>query len=106
MLILKGSQGKSKLLYDIVGNNLYFEYNDYPVNFGGYFLNSLNHSIEDLKDYIKAHLSEEDKSYIENFYDYLIIYTNQNEGDLKDFITWLEDNERWFSCRHVVIACK
>lgn len=106
MLILKGDKGKSKFLCDVIGNNLYFEFYDYPVNIGGYWLSSLNYSIDEFKDYIKACLFEEDKNCKENLHDYLIIYTNEKEEDLKDFISWLKDNERWFLCGNILVTCK
>jgi hypothetical protein len=106
MMILKGNRGKSKFLCELIGNNLCFEYYECTVNLGGYWMSNLNHSIDEFKDYIKACLYEEDKSGKENLYNYLIIYTNEKEEDLKDFISWLEDNERWFSCRNVIVTCK
>ena len=106
MLILKGDKGKSSLINNILGNNLYFEYYNYSVNLGGYWMSSLHHSIEEFRDYIKACLYEEDKACKENLYDYLIIYTNESEENLKDFIAWLKDNERWFLCRDILMVCK
>ena len=110
MLMLKGDKGKSKFLCNIIGKNLYFEYYDYPVNLGnylnGFYMSSLNHSIDEFKDYIKACLYEKDKSYRDDVYDYLIIYTNESEEDLKDFISWLKDHEGSFLCRDVLIVCR
>lgn len=106
MLILKGNSGKSKFLCNLLGKNLCFEYYDYPINLGGFWMSNLNHSIDEFKEYIEACLYEEDKSDKENLYDYLIIYTNEKEKDLKEFISWLEENERWFLCRNVLITCK
>lgn len=106
MLILKGDKGKSKFLYNLMGNNLCFEYCDYSVNLGGYWLSSLHHTIEGFKNYIEACLYKEDIHCMDNFCEYLIIYTNEKEEDLKDFISWLKDNERWFLCRDILIVCK
>ena len=106
MLLIKGDKGKSSFINNVLGNNLYFVYCDYPINIDGYWVSSLNHSIDEFKDFIKAYVHEEDKTCKENLYDYLIIYTNESEENLKDFISWLKDNERWFLCRNTLIACK
>ena len=103
MLILKGDKGKSKVLNELGENSICFEYHEYVVDFkNGYWISSLNHSINEFKDFIKACLYEED----ENFYNYLIIYTNEKEEDLKDLINWLEDNERRFLCGDIIVACR
>ena len=106
MLLIKGDKGKSSFINNILGNNLYFQYCDYPVNIGGYWVNSLDHSIDEFKDYIKACVYKEDETRKENLHDYLIIYTNESEENLKDFISWLKNNERWSLCRDTLMACK
>ena len=106
MLMLKGNTGKSKFIYNLIGRNLCFEYCEDSIGIGEYWMSSLNHSLEEYKDYIKACLYEEDKSNKDNLYEYLIIYTNEREEDLEDFISWIKDNERWFLCANVLITCK
>lgn len=107
MIILKGNKGKSKVINELNENSIYFEYCEYVVDFKkGCWISSLNHLINEFKDFIKECLYEEDKSGKENFYNYLIIYINEKEEDLKDFIDWVEDNERWFLCGDVIVTCK
>lgn len=106
MLVLKGDNGKSKFINSLLGENICFEYCEYSVNLGGFYASSLNHSIDEFKDYIKACLYEEDRNCVDDIYNYLIVYTNEKEEDLRDFITWLKDNELWFLCRDIIVVCK
>ena len=105
MLILKGDKGKSRILNQLSENSICLEYSEYAVDFkNGYWISSLNYSINEFKYFIKECLYK--KVVGENFYNYLIIYTNEKEEDLKDLIDWLEDNERRFLCGDIIVACR
>lgn len=105
MLLLKGNNGKSRVVNDILNttSSICFVYNEYPLFKDGICLNSGVHTLEQLKECI----IEEVVGYQE-FYDYLIIYTNQTEDNLKDFIDWLNSNPPipYHIYGNIIVTCK
>ena len=106
MLILKGQNGKSRVI-DLLMDKTHsacFVYNDYPLIFDSIGVDSTQYS---LNDFIQC-ISEEMKDAIVNdrHYDYLIIYTNQQEENLRGLINWL-DRAKWkIPCRDIILTCK
>ena len=102
MLILKGENGKSRVVDIILDSTISacFVYDDYPlVAFkNSIWLDSRQYSLE----HLKLCMVQEITRYKE-YYDYLIVYTNQKERDLKDFIDWLKMT---FTHMNVIVACK
>ncbi len=106
MLILKGDCGKSKIV-DIMmdkTDSICFVYNDYPLIYNAFGIDSRLYS---LKDFLKCISDGITKAVIDDkHYDYLLVYTNQSEEDLKDIIDWL-DKYRWnINCRDIILTCK
>ena len=103
MLILKGDCGKARAVDILLDktDSICFVYHDYPLIWNSICLNSLEYSLEDLKECI----FDEFKASSNN-YDYMIIYTNKKEEDLKDFITWLNNTVWAYFCRDIIITCK
>lgn len=102
MLVLKGENGKSRMIDIILDamNSICFAYNDYPLHFKDcIWFNSKIYQLEALK----LGIFQEVNLYQKGDYDCLIIYTNENESDLKDFIDWLKMT---FTYRNIIVACK
>ena len=101
MLILKGSNGKSKVV-DIILNgtdSICFVYNDSTLFLeGSICLDSRVYTLEHLKLCIVQEITK-----YQDYYDYLVVYTNQTENDLKDFIYWLKMT---FTYKSIIVACK
>jgi hypothetical protein len=93
MLILKGNNGKSRVVSVISQNttSVCIEYNNYPLFFNSICVDSTQFSLNDLIGCI----SEEIKDAIINdrHYDYLIVYTNQYESNLDSLIKWLDKHK-------------
>ena len=103
MLILKGKNGKSRIIETILDtmNNVCFVYNNYPLFEDSICLNSDMYSLEHLKQCIVEEVNK-----YQELYDYLIIYTNKAEDDLKEFIDWLNNNPpiKLFY-RNIIVTC-
>ena len=106
MLILKGQNGKSRVIDLLMDktHSVCFVYNDYPLIFDSIGVDSTQYS---LNDFIQC-LSEEIKDAIVNdrHYDYLIIYTNQQEENLRSLINWLDKGKWKIPCRDIILTCK
>lgn len=106
MLILKGVNGKGKVLNDLMAEHscLCYSYGDDLMLSTAdlFFYKKDGCTLNDLKDCIKHEM--EDHPY-EWFVDYFVIYTNEWEDDLYEFLEWLDCNElNW--CRQVIVTCK
>lgn len=103
MLIVKGDCGKSRVIDILMSktNSICFVYHDYPLIYNSICLNSLEYSLEDLKECI----SDELKASNDLHYNYIIIYTNKKEKDLKDFIEWLESNPWCSFAGNIIVTC-
>ena len=104
MLVLKGENGKSKVIGAILEetNSICFVYNDYALFEDSIWLDSRMYTLE----HLKLCITQEIVRFKED-YDYLIIYTNQTENYLKYFIDWLNDYQPT-SCvyRNIIVTCK
>lgn len=105
MLILKGDNGKSRVLDIIMNktNSVCFVYNNYPIICDAICVDSRKYSLE---DFLKC-ISEDMLTVInDKYYEYLLIYTNQNEEDLKGIIDWINKHKYEIKCINVIITCK
>ena len=104
MLLLKGNNGKSRVVEDILNttSSICFVYNEYPLFKDSICLYSSVHTLEHLKECIVT-----DVVGYEEYYDYLIIYTNQTESDLKNLVDWLNNKPLIpYGYRNIILTCK
>lgn len=91
MLILKGENGKSKVIEAVLNHtkSVCFIYCDKQIQLDGIWINSNKHSVKQLEDYVTIYLENSTE-----FYDYVIIYTNVPEEDICDFkwLGWISTN--------------
>jgi len=97
MLILKGENGKSKVITDLLEhtNSICFIYYDQEIQLDGLFVNSKNYSVEQFSNYIEIYFDNND----DKFYDYVVIYTNFPEEEIENF-PWVG----WIN-HQVIITC-
>ena len=105
MLILKGKNGKSRVLTDIAEytDSYYLVYNDYNLPVYSYWINSYEKSLSNLVEELEFFLNNNNEN---SSMDYFILYTNRTEDELSKVIKWLEQNEKKFNCRYLILACK
>lgn len=104
MLILKGENGKSRVLTDIAEytDSCYWVYNNYELPVYSYHINSYEISLSNLIEELEAYLNNNPNVPME----YFMLYTNKTEDELSKVIKWLEQNEKRFNCRYLILGCK
>lgn len=113
MQILKGKVQKSVTINHImndVRNCICIDYYTEQLNFGNgsenYFINSDNHSISDLIEFLKNKFFDNIHFELSSeYYEYLIIYTNLSETEIKELIEWIKDNYYKIDCNEILITC-
>ena len=106
MLILKGDNGKSRVI-DFIRNqasNLCFEYSDYPVMDGAIYVNTRKYNLLDFLECISDTIK--DALLNDKHYDYLLIYTNWDEESLEKIISWISQYGYRLPCRDIILTCK
>lgn len=101
MLIVKGKNGKSLLVQILADHteSICFEYHEYPVMYGSFYVDSEIYSLSDFIDFIKDYNDE-------NHYDYLIIYTNEKEDNLNELIDFLNKHKLNIFYKSIIVMCK
>ena len=108
MLILKGNQGKSRII-DLLGRNLLFDIDyvcfeyvdegDKPVIDGSTYVTSSECTLMEFVEYIDEYINESKYDYIE----YIFIYTNKCEDEIQDIVQWLADRPY---CINIMLTCR
>lgn len=108
MLLLKGDEGKSRVVEAILygTDSVAIVYYDNQLPFSSLFLDSKTHSLNDLKRSVLQVNYETGKLNPDFVLDYIIIYTNILEDDLLGFIGWVNEHKNELKCRDVILACK
>lgn len=100
MLILKGDNGKSRVVETILKNtkSICFIYYDEQIPLEGIWVDSSQYSIEELREGVVEYL-EKDNTH----YEYVILYTNLPEEKI-NMIPW----SKWIGwiCKNVIVTCK
>lgn len=104
MLILRGNQGKSKVVETLLtgSNSIAYIYYDQAMPFDSYFISSKMFGIEEVTRAIRLDTLD-DRS--RNF-DYFIVYTNEEEHNLQSIIETLREFESIGVCRVGIVTCK
>lgn len=106
MLIVKGKNQKSVLVNILMDatKSLCFEYYDYPIMHGSYYIDSEIYSLNEFIEGMAETFKELNADRVH--YDYLIIYTNEREEDLKEVIDWLNEHRWRIFCKDIIVMCK
>ena len=97
MLILKGNNGKSKIIEMILNNtkSICFIYYDEQIPLEGIWVDSSQYSTEELRECIVEHFRNDNTTY-----EYVILYTNLPEEKI-NMIPW----SKWIG-KNVIVTCK
>ena len=105
MLILKGNAMKSDVIQSMMSTRrcVCYEYSDNAVVNGSVWINSTEHSLDDILDAMRWDL--EVYNFEIDLYDYVVIYTQMRECDLQDFMYELRYRSHDHYCRQLILAC-